>query len=292
MNLIYENSNLSGIGDRLIDLILVYTFSKLNNYNNVYLNWRIDTDLGSNIDKWYSHRTNRTPFRKIDYLQENMLNFLEYPKNIKFVSNDELNILKNDNNNKVFSSYLGGTSVFDFINKFNIQDNDFEQKYYDNFKKIKFINIPNDIIKIFENKVITIHLRRGDKVDEDANGTNGVNNEQLYELDYKTRKFIDNEINLGNKNICFISDEKKIRDNYINLYENKCNVIVIEGDEISQTYYDLYAMAHSEKILMSQKLSCFSILGTLLGNGELYYFYKEGRFKELGFNLYKKFKKI
>ena len=36
---IYLNSNKSGIGDRLMDLILVYTYSQYLNCERLYLTW-------------------------------------------------------------------------------------------------------------------------------------------------------------------------------------------------------------------------------------------------------------
>jgi len=286
MNLVYEKSNLSGIGDRLLDLILVYTYAKMNKYENIFLNWRIDKNLGTKNGKWNTLRTEKTSFRKIDYLEENLLKHLEFPNDINFVSEKKLNELKT--NNKIFSEYLGGTSVFDFMNKFKIENKtEFEKEYYNNFHKIKFKNIPENIKNKFNEKIITIHLRRGDKVDNQTNINHGVNENELKELDLLTKQFINQQIEQGFNNFCFISDEKRIKDEYVNLYQNKCNIISVEGDEKSQTYFDLYAMAHSEKILMSQKLSCFTILGTLLGNGKLCYLYNEGRFKQLGFDRYK-----
>ena len=44
MNLVYENSNLSGIGDRLLDLFLVYTYAKHISCENLFLEWRVNHD--------------------------------------------------------------------------------------------------------------------------------------------------------------------------------------------------------------------------------------------------------
>ena len=42
-------------------------------------------------------------------------------------------------------------------------------------------------------------------------------------------------------------------------FKNKVNCVTFDGDSISQSYYDIYCLANSEKILLSQVFSVFSI---------------------------------
>ena len=41
---IYKNSNKSGIGDRLFDLILIYTYSKYLDCDYLFLSWFVDKE--------------------------------------------------------------------------------------------------------------------------------------------------------------------------------------------------------------------------------------------------------
>ena len=281
MNFLYLNSNLSGIGDRIHDIILAYTYSKYIGCNRFYFHWKIieNTDSPAHIfhNNIYGQiRKDKTPFRNKDYLENNLLNYIIFPDDIFFVSDEELEKLKNNENNEnnfLFNDYLGlSYSVYTFIDKFLLDENEdnklkFIDMYYKNFNKINFKNIPEDIINIFENnEVITIHLRRGDKVVNDNGVSNNITYDDLNYVDNKTEEFINNCILLNYKNICFISDEKKVKDKYIEKFNDKCNIINIIGDEVSQTYYDIYSISHSKKVLLSQIFSAFSLTASLIGN--------------------------
>jgi len=300
MDFIYLNSNLSGIGDRLFDIILLYSFAKFIGCNNFYLNWKVNNnDIVGNESIYSKLRNEKTPYRSKDYLLENLQTYITFPDNIHFVNQNELNS-KINNSNFIFSEYMGlQYSVFTFIEKFlpNISEADkvkFTINYYNNFKLFTFKNIPENIRQTFiNNNVITIHLRRSDKVVDDGGVTDGIETKDLDELDLITKNFINNCIKNGNINICFISDEKSVKDKYIEQFKDKCNVIYFNGDEISQTYYDLYCLSVSKNILMSQMFSVFSIIGSLLGNKKtLYYIYNKKRIIDLMFNKYYNFKHI
>ena len=84
--------------------------------------------------------------------------------------------------------------------------------------------------------------------------------------------------------------KKQIRDYYVNLYKNKVNCVTFNGDSISQTYYDIYCLANSKKILLSQAFSVFSIFSSLINNSVLYYFLENSKMEK--FSKYKNIKKI
>ena len=293
MNFIYQNSNISGIGDRLIDVILIYTYCKFLNYNKCYLNW-----IEDNHNMIYNNhihtilRKNKTPFREKDYLLENLKQFLILPDDILFLNKHELDKKIINKEDYIFNTYMGVKySVFTFVDKYLFNEDDktkqlFITNYFNNFKEIKFKNIDNNIQQILENKeIITIHIRRGDKVVNDGGISNNIQDNELQELDRVTFKFIDEMIEKGNKNICFVSDEVKVKNNYISKYQDKCNVINFNGNDISQTYIDLYCLSKSKDIFVSQKFSVFSLLGYLIGNSNLYYIYEDSKFKQ--FSKYK-----
>ena len=83
------------------------------------------------------------------------------------------------------------------------------------------------------------------------------------------------------------NDEKNIRNDYCTKFKNKCNIIYFDGDDISQTYYDLFCLSYSKKILLSQLFSTFSILGSLINTTNLYYLFESGLIMCIKFNQYK-----
>ena len=294
MYFIYLNSNKSGIGDRIHDLILIYTYSQYIKCDKLYLNWTEDKDNMVGSNSIYSKiRSEKTLFREKDYLLENLQNFIELPNEINFISSEELNNKSNRKNVIVFKDYLGlGYGIKNFIQKYlNFETIEikkkFEENYLKNFQKIKFKNINLELINYFkQNPVVTIHLRRGDKVVTDGGITNNIQEFELNNLDSITENFIDYIINSGYSNICFISDEDLVKNKYINKYDKKCNIIKVQSDPITQTYMDLFCLSNSKIIFMSQKFSVFSLLGKLIGNNELYYIWNQSKIKENGFNQY------
>jgi hypothetical protein len=294
MDFIYLNSNKSGIGDRIHDLILIFTYSQYMKCDKLYLNWTEDKNNMVGSNSIYSKiRSEKTSFREKDYLLENLQNFIEFPNEINFISSDELNNKSTSKNVIVFKDYLGlGYGIKIFIKKFlNFETieikNKFEENYFKNFQKIKLKNINSELTNYFkQNSVVTIHLRRGDKVVNDGGITNNIQEFELNNLDSITESFIDYIINSGYSNICFVSDEYLVKNKYINKYDKKCNIIKINSDPITRTYIDLYCLSNSKIIFMSQKFSVFSLLGKLIGNNKLYYIWNQSKIKENRFNEY------
>ena len=275
MNFLYLKPNLSGIGDRLFDLILIYTYSKYLNCDKLFLHWGVVTnDMVGNNSIFSKKRKEKTPFREFDYLLENLKKYIILPDDIIFVSQKKMNNLIKLNKDYKFRFHLGiKYTLYTFMEKFikPKKFTEFEKNYFDNFKKIKFQNIPIKICDYFKNnKVITVHLRRGDKVMNEGQQY-GIKEDQLSNLNEITCEAINILRNYNFENFNFISDEKKIRDEYISIFKNKSKCQFFDGDYISQTYYDLYSLAHSNIIILSQKFSVFSIFASLINKSKLYY---------------------
>lgn len=277
-NFIYINSNKSGIGDRLLDLFLVYSYSEYLNYDKLYLHWTEDKeDMVGNNSIYSKIRKNCTPFREKDYLLQNLKYYFKLPDNILFVNADELKYIideKNPNKNLLFNDYLGlKFTLYTFMEHYSIKNKEkFKEIYFSNFKKIKFENIPENIQNYFKNNdVITIHLRRGDKVVNDNGTSNNVTHDGLSILNNLTIDCINKLISLNYNDFCFVSDEKSVRDYYIELFKNKVNCKNFDGDEVSQTYYDLYSLTYSKKIILSQTFSSYSVFSSMINGAELYY---------------------
>ena len=285
-NFIYLNSNKSGVGDRLTDLILITAYSLYLKCQNIFLHWTEDKrDMVGNKSEYSILRGKKTPFRAEDYLLKNLKKYIILPKNIHFIPLKDLILMSNDKNNIVFKEYTGMKyTLFSFMKHINLlqeEKENFEKIYFSLFQKVKFQNIPNKIVNYFKNNnVISVHLRRGDKVCNDNGKTNNIDTSQLTNLNNLTIKCINTLIKMNYKYFYFVSDEKKVRDYYVNLFKNKANCIAFDGNSISQTYYDIYSLANSEKIILSQVFSVFSIFSSLIRNNELYYLMKHRKMEK------------
>lgn len=221
----------------------------------------------------------KTPFRSEDFKFKNFANFFELPNDINFVSEFEIIKLTKLKDTINFYDYLGMQfTPYTFLDKY--QPNlslEVKQIFYEtlmnNFHLIKFKNIPKDIINLFaNNKIITIHLRRSDKVVVSPDKT-AISVDELENLDEITEKFCNHFISKGYNNILFVSDEKEIKLKYYKKFKDKCNAIIINVDPVLQTYIDLYCLANSYIIFMSQKFSAFSLFASCINQKPLYYVY-------------------
>jgi len=88
-----------------------------------------------------------------------------------------------------------------------------------------------------------------------------------------------------------INEINKIQSKYINMFEDKMNCISFDGDDISQTYIDIYCLVHSKKIILSQSFSVFSIFSSLVNKAELYYLLEHNKMNEFS-KSYENIKKL
>jgi hypothetical protein len=276
----YVLSNKSGIGDRMMDIMLMNTFANFIDAK-LYLNWSDSEKMlmgnKTNIPSIIRHE--KTPYRSRDFKFKNFTKFLELPNDINFVSELEIIKLSKSTNTINFCDYLGMQySPHAFLDKYltplpSEERTRFIENYMQNFKLIKFKNIPSDIINLFVNTEITaIHLRRSDKVVVNPDKVS-ISIDEVENLDKITEAFCNYLISKGKKNILFVSDEKEVKLKYLEKFKHKCNAIIINVDEILQTYVDLYCLAHAECILMSQKFSAFSLFASCINQTKLYYIY-------------------
>ena len=268
MKLLYLNPPDSGLGDRLLDIMLLYSYSLYTCCSGVYLHWEYNNSF---------HQSRQC--LKLEHLHT----YMEFPTNIHFVTKDTLTELSNDSDTILFKDIVGADSIYGFINRHIPTISLTEQQalvetYFNAFKQIKFRNMPPEITHIFDTQaIITVHLRRTDKVNNII-AAHGVSMNELEFLDTKTEDYILSRIKQG-RSICIISDDMSIKHQYINKYKDMGKIIYFDtGDQVTQTYYDYYCLAHSDEILMSQKFSTFSITASLIGKKkQLFYIFDYGR---------------
>jgi hypothetical protein len=229
-------------------------------------------------------RKDKTPFRDKDYLLTNMKKFIILPANIIFVSHQKIIELSQNSENVVFDTYMGMEYTLNsFMNKHQINEpeikNLFKTKFYENFTKIQFKNIPEEVKTYFrENNVTTIHIRRGDKVVNDNGEANGISENDIDKLNMLTELGI-HKIN-ENHNICFVSDEREKKKDYYDRFNNKFSCMIFDYDDISQTYIDMFCLINSNSIIMSQAFSTFSIFASMFNKTPLFYLLEHSKINE------------
>jgi hypothetical protein len=272
MSFIWTNSSKSGLCDRLIDLFIIASTSKLYN-KELYLHWEEQpiNDIQRNI--WNKIRFD-------DYKIENVIQYFNFPDIIHFISKDELNKISNyQENNIIFNNYLGGiyspiTFYEKFINKTYTLDT-----YLDIFKiminKFKPTDKLLNLVKNINENITSIHLRRTDKSSiyvspEDAHG---VPLNEIDILNNNTKTIINQIINNGYNNLYFSSDCPSTKLEYENYYKDYNILNFNINNSIEQTYIDIYIMSISKYTIMSQKHSSFSLFSSLINESNLIYLY-------------------
>jgi hypothetical protein len=269
--LLWSNSTLSGLCDRLMDLILMSSLARIID-KDLYLKWRQIDEFGLSD---YQKET-WAGCRWTDYLIENVQNYFELPENINFInSNTEFQ------NGLVIDKYLGGIyspKTFYQLLNLNIDYEQFYNVYRDTIGQFKPRQKLLNLVDLTEQIDLAVHLRRTDKVNLSPNGVE-IHNDDLQKLNDITLKCIMEEMEKtkDKKKVFICSDDDKAKLNLQSKIQDKC--IIVDSPKVNyefeKTYVDLFMLSQSKKIIMSQKHSNFSIFSSLIRETELIYFYKD-----------------
>ena len=105
--LIYINPPDSGLGDRLLDIMLLYSFSVLLNCTDFYVHWEYNQS--------FDHSRQCLKLN-------NLLHYIKFPENIHFIDKYKdyslINHLNTDSKNIFFMNTLGAASIFSFNEKY------------------------------------------------------------------------------------------------------------------------------------------------------------------------------
>jgi hypothetical protein len=300
--IVWTNSPLSGLCDRLIDFFLIATYCKLNESNFISI-WR---PLHSNTrdgKSFYQTNENNGEISKFfkevrysDYKHENFLKYFELPKNT-LIENHKLNILSFPNLS-YFDGYIGGVeSPITFYEKYVVNDdrilnpNSPFKKNKSNITKEEFVKTfysvcnsfqpTKKLIEISKINVIpdlTIHLRREDKIRLSKFNGELIDYRELNNLNDVTKLAIDSFLEKKpNAKLLFCSDNEEEKLKFEKLYiENIIKTPTFEFD-FEQTYYDLYIMSISKNILLSQRYSGFSMFSSFINKNNFVYLLEDGQ---------------
>jgi hypothetical protein len=300
--IVWTNSPLSGLCDRLIDFFLIATYCKLNESNFISV-WR---PLHSNTrdgKSFYQTNENNCDVSKFfkevrysDYKHENFLKYFELPKNT-LIENHKLNILSFPNLS-YFDGYIGGVeSPITFYEKYVVNDdrilnpNSPFKKNKSNITKEEFVKTFYSVCNSFQptkklidvSKVdiipdLTVHLRREDKVRLSKLNNHEIDYRELNDLNELTKIVVDSFLEKKpNSKILFCSDDEKEKLKWENMYKDYCLKTPLFEFDFEQTYYDMYLMSISKNVLLSQRYSGFSMFSSFIKKNNFVYLLEDSQ---------------
>jgi hypothetical protein len=276
MNEIYwQNSTLSGLGDRLLDIFLL--LSSLEEEDILYLDWKENKNINEFQKKvWPSHRME-------DYLYENLSLYFEMPKNLIVLGEGEKKVYKN-----TFHDYLGGIYTPKSFHEKYVRDKTYTE-YKKNFDKlISNFKPKKKLLDIMPSTFpdIAIHLRRTDNI-VDINDQNdiikNIKPTSLPDLERNTTKVVNYLCSKMNyKNIFICSDDEESLEKFSMQFQN-FNIISSKNKiGIEKTYFDFYMMMISKHIILSNYHSNFSLFASQVNKSNLIHFYKSNQILTFG----------
>ena len=274
MKIIWLNSTLSGLCDRFIDLFLMVAMAKIMKAELTVL-WKINSNFTEHqLRTWEKARFE-------DYKHELFLQYFEMPNNLKLVGKKDLEHLSHQDY-VIFNDYLGGIfTPQEFYSRYLqsfCSSHEFEIAYRQALDEFKPTQKLLDLVSFNDEIDIAIHLRRGDKVNNNPNVVEIANNE-LANLDRMTASCVDKLLSdVKNPSIFICSDDPSSIESYRERYSQKdCRLISIGPNvtDVEKTYVDLFLLTQSKAIVMSQKHSNFSLFASQVKSRKLVYFYQD-----------------
>jgi hypothetical protein len=249
----------TGLGDRLIDYVGLATIAHLHNSQlELYITLK-DKNRNYNFDLI------NIPNTKI---------IIENSYNVKAkdsIKNGEIFINYNSNENP---KTLTSNAIIKLKKNFNLKNISFE-KINETYKSI-FQNITTKLNYKEYNDYIGIHLRTGDKINNNLNIPWFMTQKQYDKLiDVLIYYIINNKFE---KFVIFGESNKDI-DNFINRVKEIHNdIIIINGSKMhtgkNAPIQDLFSLSSTKKIVQGINYSTFSMSASLLGDKELINFSK------------------
>jgi len=274
VKIIWLNSTLSGLCDRFIDLFLMVAMAKIMKAELTVL-WKINSNFTEHQLKTWGK------VRFEDYKHEIFLQYFEMPSNLKLVSEKDLENLS-PQDYVIFNDYIGGVlTPQEFYSRY-LRDlcsmHEFESAYRQSLSEFKPKQKLLDLLSFNDEIDVAIHLRRGDKVNNNPNVVE-IANDELENLDRMTMSCVDKLLSdVKNPSIFICSDDPSSIESYRARYSQKdCRIISVGPNvtDIEKTYVDLFLMTQSKAIVMSQKHSNFSLFASQVKSRKLLYFYRD-----------------
>ena len=285
-----EVSSITCLGDRLLDTMLLSTLAKLLNAD-LHFNWKdCPFTIGSIGEPMYHQRDGVfkkwDKVRYEDYRFENFTQYFNLPKNVKI--NEPINEpIAGISTRYHFWAGLGGMcspKEFQMAYMTNLCSfTDFENFFSETMNEFTPTDKLLNLVKDFPKPYASVHLRRTDKISAIADNKTNIRYENLVDLNTRTQEAID-KLCKHEECIYISSDDQEEIDIYHNRYKNHIPHIK-DCTQMEKTYIDLYIMANSQNIILSQLHSNFSVFASYINNANLIYLYDdchivEGKFKD------------
>lgn len=256
-SVLWNQSIASGLGDRLINTIFVLTICRKIN-SSLYFEW-LENKVPIPSD---------TKFREQDILLHNMLNKIEFPKDLNILDIGKTIQVLNPLFCTDYRFCSDSCSFFElYAHEFFYSLQDFQKEAINTAKTFKFKNK----IKIPKN-LVSIHIRRSDKVVQQNPDSFMIAENELKTLNELTIDWIHKLSNTHK--IFYVCGEQYesiewfkqlIVDKGLYLFSPDINQI----GSWERTYDDLQIMSSSDIILQSQRNSSFSRLASFIGDNKL-----------------------
>jgi len=246
----------SGIGDRLIDVILVLSLARLAK-SHLYMVWPEPTQN--------EQINSKTPHRLVDVKVENISRYINLPSDLTI---GDTTTPTTDR----FEAGVGGDGNF---HNFYVHYVPKEHSFYAFIQACK--STARDIQPCAEieawmhtlpNHYAAFHIRRGDKVRSGKSCFDFVSDQDVNRLDEITRAQIDICAAYGIQDYFICGDEDHLTQPFKD-YVSKtkgCNVITVPCVEKHvQTFYDLFGISFSSVVYVSTRYSSFSRVAGMIG---------------------------
>ena len=248
--------NKSGLGDRLCGMLLIAVYARIHGYSKVKVPWPS-----------YSIPGGKPPdFRKKDILLPNVLDHLILPTGFDFIDGHET-LPRTD---PWWYTQVGiGCPDFKWFAQHHLKDSPLDHVLEVARQVCNECDYKPDLVNtsVSLGDYIAIHIRRTDKVRPTRECSLMISDNELEDLDLRTKKVIQEMVEQGHKKFFICSDDDLALSSYQNfVLDLGCDVVRLpEMEKSISTYYDLAAMSRSKLLIQSMRSSDCSNYAACIG---------------------------
>jgi hypothetical protein len=255
MTIRWTQPTLSGLCDRLIDIIAVIALARVQGAT-LYVDWPV-FDFRPSLD---------VAHRQTDILIENVQQYINFPAGIVFDAITEAD--------RSFPLYIGTAIPLDRIHQDYLSDVCSLDVYLETAERVakefSFCPVIESFIKTVPDKFVSFHIRRGDKVRTEQHDGSYIHVSELEYLDRITYQAIDYHFRLGYDTFFFCGDEDHKKKPFVDyaVAKGAKTFTIPSMDKWQSTYFDIAVMTKSELNITSQRYSSFPRFPALIGKGK------------------------
>jgi len=254
MNIRWTQPTLSGLADRLTDILALAAYARVRRAK-LHINWPPFTAKA--ID---------TSHRRTDILLENVLKFVVFPPEVIFNRSDAVD--------EDFNHYMGGGFNSDQFHAAHLKGictiEEYKAAVAAVAKDFGFCESINTFLQTLPEKFVSFHIRRGDKVRSEPHDGCFIQTSELDWLNKATYRALDYYISAGYNAFFVCGDEDEKTQPFVDYAcatKGKTVIKIPAMPKWEATYYDMAVMTKSVHNVASQRFSSFSLFPALIGHG-------------------------